>query len=75
MPGLTHGTGARRKAGSRRNSYAFPRVGSARSRHRRGQEAIGGWWRMKWWKPKPEDGNDDGGGYAGTGVVDEESTP
>lgn len=66
--------GPRRKTGARRNSYMFPRVGSVRGRHRRGQEAVGGWWRMKWWKPKPE-GEDEGGGYAGTGVADEESVP
>lgn len=66
--------GPRRKTGTRRNSYMFPRVGSVRGRHRRGQEAVGGWWRMKWWKPKPE-GSDEGGGYAGTGVADEESMP
>lgn len=75
MPGLAHGAGARRKTGARRSSYMFPRVGSARSRRGHGQEAVGGWWRMKWWKPEPAGGDGGGGGYAGTGIADEESTP
>lgn len=51
MPGLVY-AGGRRKVVGRRGMYMFPRVGSARGRTKRGQEAVGGWWRMKWWKPK-----------------------
>lgn len=65
------GFGRRRWGGrDRRGGYMFPRVGSHR-RQRRAQEAMGGWWKLKWWKPSEEgEAAEEGGGY---GTVDEEA--
>lgn len=41
---------------------------AGRGRRKREQDATGGWWRMKWWRPKGEEGEEE----EGYGGIDEE---
>ncbi|KAH0607743.1 uncharacterized protein H6S33_002777 [Morchella sextelata] len=48
--------GVRRKWGrERRGSYMFPRVGGSARRAKRSQDAMGGWWKLGWWKGTGEE--------------------
>lgn len=54
---------------ARRGNYIMHRSGTSRSgkapRERVLQDAIGGWWKLKWWKDPDHSG--DGGGGRGSG--------